>query len=131
MDPAARGTRQEMILQEALALSLMYTTGNSDQVCIAIERGLALEETFGDHRHRQQLLFLLFRLLMGLGDFRGALAVAQQGATFAEDAKDPVSLLMADSTLCVCYHVIILSANKPRHNFTVNGPWLAQPSLAR
>jgi len=106
LDPAARGTRQEMILQEALAVSLMHTTGNSDQVRAAIERGLALEETFGDHRHRQQLLFLLFRLLMRLGDFRGALAVAQQSATFAEDAKDPTSLLIADSKLCVCYNFI-------------------------
>ena len=31
-DDASRGTRQEMILQEALALSSMYTSGQSDQV---------------------------------------------------------------------------------------------------
>jgi hypothetical protein len=48
LDDAVKGTRQEMILQEALALSSMYTRGNSDQVRAAIERGLALEETFGD-----------------------------------------------------------------------------------
>jgi hypothetical protein len=45
LDAPARGTRQEMILQEALALSSMYTSGKSDQVRAAIERGLALSST--------------------------------------------------------------------------------------
>jgi predicted ATPase/DNA-binding winged helix-turn-helix (wHTH) protein len=106
LDVAARGTRQEMILQEALALSLMYTSGNSDQVRVAIERGLALEETFGDRRHQLQLLFALYRLLMRLADFRGALAVAQQSATFGEAANDPADLLIADFMLGTCYHFI-------------------------
>jgi predicted ATPase/DNA-binding winged helix-turn-helix (wHTH) protein len=103
-DDGARGTRQEMILQEAFALSSMYTTGNSDQVRAAIERVLALEEAFGDHRHRLQLLVELHRLLMRLGDYRGALEVAQQSATFAEAAKDPAGLAISDFMLGVCYH---------------------------
>src|SRR6202011_3665713 len=46
LDDASRGTRQEMILQEALAMSSMYTRGHNDQVRVAIERGLALAATF-------------------------------------------------------------------------------------
>jgi predicted ATPase len=106
LDGSARGTRQEMILQEALALSSLYTTGKSNQVRGAIERALALEETFGDSRHRLQLLFCLWRLLMRLADFRGALAVAQQSATFAEAAKDPAGQLIVDFTLGTSYHYI-------------------------
>jgi predicted ATPase/DNA-binding winged helix-turn-helix (wHTH) protein len=106
LDDAARGTRQEMILQEAFALSSLYTTGKSDQVRDAIERALALEETFGDSRHRLQLLFCLWRLLMRLADYRGALAVAQQSATFAEAAKDPAGLLIVDFMLGTSYHYI-------------------------
>jgi predicted ATPase/DNA-binding winged helix-turn-helix (wHTH) protein len=106
LDVAARGTRQEMILQEALALSLMYTSGNSDQVRAAIERGLALEEAFGDRRHQLQLLFCLYRLLMRLADFRGALEIAQQCGTFTEAAKDPAGLLIADFMLGTCYNFI-------------------------
>ena len=49
LDGASRGTRQEMILQEALAMSSMLTKGNSDQVRAAIERGLALAEACQDH----------------------------------------------------------------------------------
>jgi predicted ATPase/DNA-binding winged helix-turn-helix (wHTH) protein len=106
LDAADRGTRHEMTLQEGLALSSMYTSGNSDQVRAAIERVLALEEAFGDRRHRLQLLFGLHRLLMRLADFRGALAVARQSATFAEAAKDSAGLAIADFMLGVCHHFI-------------------------
>jgi predicted ATPase/DNA-binding winged helix-turn-helix (wHTH) protein len=104
LDDAARGTRQEMILQEALALSSMYVSGNADQVRAAIERGLALEEAFGDRRHQLQLLYGLYRLLMRLGDFRAALAAAQQSATLVEGADDPAGLVVADFMLGTCYH---------------------------
>jgi predicted ATPase/DNA-binding winged helix-turn-helix (wHTH) protein len=104
LDDSVRGTRQEMILQEAFALSSMYTTGNSDQVRAAIGRALTLEEAFGDRRHRLQLLVGLHRLLMRLADFRGALEIAQQSVTFAEAAKDRAGLAIADFMLGVCYH---------------------------
>jgi predicted ATPase/DNA-binding winged helix-turn-helix (wHTH) protein len=106
LEEAAGGTRQEMILQEAFALSSIYTTGNSDQARAAIERGLALEETFGDLRRKLQLLLSQYSLLMRLADFRGALEVAQQSATFAENTKDPVGPLIADFMLGGAYHYI-------------------------
>jgi predicted ATPase/DNA-binding winged helix-turn-helix (wHTH) protein len=106
LDNAAQGSRQEMVLQEALALSLMYTGGNSDQVRAAIERGLHLEETFGQVARKLQLFLSLYSLLMRLADFRGALEVAQQSATFAETAKDQAGLLVADFMLGGAYHYI-------------------------
>jgi tetratricopeptide (TPR) repeat protein len=104
LEVGTRGTRQEMILQEALALSSMYITGNSDRVRAAIERALALEEAFGDRWHHLELSFGLYRLFMRLADFRSALAVAQQSATFAETVNDPASLLISDFMLGTCYH---------------------------
>ncbi len=106
LDAAARGSRQEMILQEALALSSMYTGGNSDQVRAAIERVLGLEEAFGDHRHRLHVLVRLYTLLMRLADYRGALSVAQQSASFAEASEDPAGVLLADYMFCGAYHYI-------------------------
>jgi predicted ATPase/DNA-binding winged helix-turn-helix (wHTH) protein len=104
LNDSTHGTRQEMILQEALALSSMYTSGNSERVRAAIERGFALEEAFGDRRHQLQLLYGLYRLLMRLTDFRGALEIAQQSATFAEAAEDPAGLLLANFMLGTGYH---------------------------
>src|SRR5580692_3035308 len=46
LDDASRGTRQELILQEVLAMSSMFTRGHTDQVRAAIERGLAIAEAF-------------------------------------------------------------------------------------
>jgi hypothetical protein len=92
LDAAARGSRQEMILQEAFALSLMFTKGTNDRVHAVIERALVLEEAFGDRRHRLELLFGLFRLHMRLADFCRAHEVAQQSATFVETSKDPADL---------------------------------------
>src|SRR5271163_3132554 len=48
LDDASRGTRQELILQEALALSSMYTRGHTDQLRAQYDRGLALAEAFQD-----------------------------------------------------------------------------------
>jgi predicted ATPase/DNA-binding winged helix-turn-helix (wHTH) protein len=104
LDDADQGTRKEMILQEALALSSMYISGNADRSRAAIERGLALERAFGDRCHQLQLLYGLYRLLMRLGDFRTALAAAQESATLGEDAQDPASLVVADFMLGTCYH---------------------------
>jgi predicted ATPase/DNA-binding winged helix-turn-helix (wHTH) protein len=56
LDDAGRGTRREMILQEALALSSMFTKGNGDEVRAAIERGIALAETFEDRDHQRSFL---------------------------------------------------------------------------
>jgi hypothetical protein len=55
-DDASRGTRQEMILQEALALSSMFTSGHSDQVGADLERGLALAKAFQDRGRQLRLL---------------------------------------------------------------------------
>jgi predicted ATPase/DNA-binding winged helix-turn-helix (wHTH) protein len=104
LDDAARGTRQEMILQEALALSSMYISGDADRVRAALERGLALEEAFGDRRHQLQLLYGLYRLLMRLADFRGGLKIAQQTAAIAESVQEPAGLLVADFMLSTCHH---------------------------
>ena len=56
LDDVSRGTRQEMILQEVLALSSMHTRGNADQVRAEFERGLALAEAFQDRARQLQPL---------------------------------------------------------------------------
>jgi predicted ATPase/DNA-binding winged helix-turn-helix (wHTH) protein len=96
LDGASRGTRQEMILQEALALSSMFTRGHSEQVRVEFERGLALAEAFQDPARQLRLLFSLSIFLSRLGDVRGALAVAEQAGVIAQTAKHPVGTVWAE-----------------------------------
>jgi predicted ATPase/DNA-binding winged helix-turn-helix (wHTH) protein len=94
-DDARRGSRQEMILQEALALSSMFTRGHSDQVRAAIERGLALAEACQDRGRQLRLLAGLNFFLGRLGDTRGAMTVAEQAGVIAQAAKHPAGTIWA------------------------------------
>ena len=106
LDDASRGARQEMILQEARALSTMLTKGNSDQVRAAFERAIALAEAFQD-RSRQLRLFVGLNLFLGqLGDVRSALAVAEQGGVIAQVARHPAGIVWAEWWGGIDHHLL-------------------------
>jgi predicted ATPase/DNA-binding winged helix-turn-helix (wHTH) protein len=115
LDDAGRGTRQEMILQGALALSSMFVRGNSDQVRAAIERGLALAEAFEDRQYQLRLLAGLNIYLTRIGDFRSALAVAEQGGGIARTAKRAAGFVMAEWMLGVSHHLMGNQAAAQHH----------------
>jgi predicted ATPase len=106
LDDAGRGTRQEMILQEALAMSSMLTKGNSDQVRSAIERGLALAEACRDRARHLRLLFGLSIFFSRLGDIRDSLAVAEQAGVIAQAAKHPAGTVWAEWWVGAAYHFL-------------------------
>jgi predicted ATPase/DNA-binding winged helix-turn-helix (wHTH) protein len=106
LDDASRGTRQEMILQEALAMSSMYTRGHTDQVRAEYERGLLLAEAFQDRARQLRLLAGLNIFLIRLGDMRGSLAVAEQAGVIAQAAKHPAGTVLAEWMLGASHHFV-------------------------
>jgi predicted ATPase len=106
LDDASRGTRQEMILQEALAQSTMFTSGHSDQVRAAIERGLVLAEAFQDRGRQLRLLAGLNLFLTRRGDIRGALAVAEQAGVIAQAAKHMVGTVWVEWRVGITHHFL-------------------------
>jgi predicted ATPase/DNA-binding winged helix-turn-helix (wHTH) protein len=106
LDDASRGARQEMILQEALAQSSMFTRGHTDQVRAGLERGLALAEAFQDPARQLRLLFSLSIFLARLGDVRGALAVAEQAGVIAQTAKHRVGTVWAEWWGGIAHHYL-------------------------
>jgi len=106
LDDARRGTRQEMILQEAMAMSSMLTRGHSDQVRAAIERGLVLAEAFHDRTRQLRLLAGLNLFLHRLGEIRGALAVAEQAGVIAHAAKHPAGTVWAEWWVGIDHHFL-------------------------
>jgi predicted ATPase/DNA-binding winged helix-turn-helix (wHTH) protein len=115
LDDASRGTRQEMILQEAVAQSAMFTRGHSDQVRAAIERGLALAETFQDRARQLRLLAGLNIFLSRLGDIRGALSVAEQAGVIAQAAKNPTGTVWAEWGVGNAHHFLGNQAGAQLH----------------
>jgi predicted ATPase/DNA-binding winged helix-turn-helix (wHTH) protein len=106
LDDAGRGTRQEMILQEVLALSSMLTKGLSDQVRSEFERGLALAEAFEDRGRQLRLLAGLNLFFIRRGDISGALPVAEQAGVIAQTAKQPAGIVWAEWWVGVAHHYL-------------------------
>jgi predicted ATPase/DNA-binding winged helix-turn-helix (wHTH) protein len=116
LDDTYRGSRQEMVLQEALALSSMFTSGHSDQVRRALERGLELAETFEDYTRQLRFLTGLNLFLTRLGNFYGALAIAQRGSIVAKVAGDPAGIVSAEWILGTAHHGLGNQAASQRHS---------------
>jgi predicted ATPase/DNA-binding winged helix-turn-helix (wHTH) protein len=106
LNDTARGTGQEMILQEGLALSSMFTRGNTVEVRGRIERGLILADALGDQLHQLQLLYGRQIFLTRLGDFRGALAAVEQAGDIARRVNDPTGLVMTEWMLGASHHLV-------------------------
>lgn len=115
LQDADRGTKRELALREALAVSSMFTRGNGDEVRAAIERGLDLAEALQDRQYQLHLLAGLNIFLTRTGDFRAALAVAERCAIVATDVGAPPGIVMAECMLGVSYHLVGDQAAAQRH----------------
>ena len=98
--------RQEMMLQAALGVSVMFTQGNTETVRSAFTRSLELAEGRDDLHWQLWLLRGLHIYLTRVGDFHGALATGRQGETVARKLNDPTSTLNVEWMLGVAHHLI-------------------------
>jgi predicted ATPase len=100
------GSTTHLSLQAFLAASAMFTRGNSDEARRAIEDALSLADALGDREYQTHLLVGLGVFLTRIGDFRGALAVAQRGITIIRTIGSPGAIAAGESALGVAYHLI-------------------------
>jgi predicted ATPase/DNA-binding winged helix-turn-helix (wHTH) protein len=78
-DPAAEGTRQEMLLQMCLGITMMHTIGNNDGSLRALTRALALAEQLDDPYYQLHTLEALCGFYQRDADMRGVRAIAARG----------------------------------------------------
>lgn len=95
-----------LTLQAFLPASAMFTRGNSDEVQRAIEDALNLAEARGDQVYQTHLLVGLGIFLTRIGDFQGALRVAQRSMTVAEAIGSPGVIAAGESVLGVACHLV-------------------------
>ncbi|UVK41065.1 winged helix-turn-helix domain-containing protein [Mesorhizobium sp. AR10] len=113
---ADRGTERELALQAALAISSMFTRGNSDGVRRAIERGIGLAETLRDGQYKLHLLAGLNIFLTRVGDFRGALACAERSVLVAAELGEKSGIIVVEWMLGVSHHLVGNQAASQRHS---------------
>jgi hypothetical protein len=104
LDDTMRGSRQEMVLQEAVAISSTWIRGNGDDVRAAITRALEIADRRRDTATRLRLLAGLHMFLLRGADIRRSLAVAKELETAARAATDAPYGVVADWLLGCSYH---------------------------
>lgn len=96
----------EMRLRETLAITAMFTAGNSNTVQAAIERGFALASQLGDTDYALRFLAGQNIFQIRIGDFGDALAIAQRSGTIAAAVDTPVACAISDWMLGVSFHLV-------------------------
>ncbi len=103
---ATRGSAEEMRLQSALGMSLMFIHASSETAQQALDRGLAIAQACGDALHRLQVLGPLHMFHLRIGHFRDALNYAQQGVAAANDVEDPAARTLAYALAGISLHFV-------------------------
>ena len=104
LDGRTRGTRQEMVLQEALAVSATWGLANPESARGALTRAVEIAQQLGDTPRRLRLLVGLHIFLMRGGEIRASLAVAEKFAAAARSAADTAYGAVADCLLGGSHH---------------------------
>lgn len=105
LEASDRGTMVELSLQEAHAISVMFTSGNGKVVRSAIERGLQLAQELNEKQHHLDLLSGLHIFLVRIGSFPEAVTVARRSVEIAGELGAPMAMVMAEWMLGCAYHL--------------------------
>lgn len=103
--PSLHGSAEEMHIQAALGLTLMFTRGGSEAARAALNRSLAIAEARGDQINQLQLLGRMHIFHERIGEFDAALGFARQSLTAARALGDAASIALARSLLGVSLHL--------------------------
>ncbi len=105
LDDAARGGHDEMQLQAALGLSLIFTRGMGEAARVALKRGLAIAEERDDALSQMQLLCPLHMFHFRIGDFKSALDYGQRTVNVAAKIGDPAAIALSHTFMGIPLHV--------------------------
>lgn len=106
LDDTTRGGREEMHLQAALGMSLMFTSGGNEKARVALNRSLAIAEDRGDALNQLQLFGLLQMYYLRIGDFKTALQYAKRGVAGLPGIENLAARALAHSLLGISLHHI-------------------------
>lgn len=106
LDDTARGGLDEMHLQAALGMSLMFTRDHGDAARDAFNRSLRIAETRDGTANQMLLLGPLHMFHFRRGEYRSALQFARRAATAAAALGDPTAMALAHCLTGISLHSI-------------------------
>lgn len=92
---ATRGGAEEMRLQTALGMSLMFIQATSERARAALDRSLEIAEARGEALAQLQVLGPLHMFHLRIGNFRNALHYAQRSVAVARTIEDRAARTLA------------------------------------
>jgi predicted ATPase/DNA-binding winged helix-turn-helix (wHTH) protein len=104
LDDAALGGRQEMRLQAAMALSSMWTRGNSEATFAALNRSNAIARQLEDPLNQILLLAPLHVFHMRTAEFGKAMQYAEQADDLSRMTDDPAAIALSRILLGYSFH---------------------------
>jgi predicted ATPase/DNA-binding winged helix-turn-helix (wHTH) protein len=112
---AEKGTERELALREAQAISAMFTLGNDGSVQEGIQRCLDLASALNAASRQPQLLAGLNIFSIRIGDFKGALRIAEKSEALLRTIPDPSFAVVADWQLGASHHFVGNQAEAQRY----------------
>jgi predicted ATPase/DNA-binding winged helix-turn-helix (wHTH) protein len=107
--------RDQMEIHASLALSLMFTAGNSERVRNAFNTALTFAERREDAYQQLRLLSGLSMYLHRTIDAAGSLEVALRAESVAKKTGDPEDAALADSMLGAAYYMLADHVRAPKY----------------
>jgi predicted ATPase/DNA-binding winged helix-turn-helix (wHTH) protein len=105
LDDGAYGGLDEMHLQAALGVSLMFMRGGRDAARNALDRSFSIAEERGDALDQARLLGPLQMFHLRTGNFKTALHYARRCSNIARTTDDSVAAALAHSILGISLHL--------------------------
>jgi predicted ATPase/DNA-binding winged helix-turn-helix (wHTH) protein len=107
--------RDQMEIHASLALSLMFTAGNSERVREAFNTALTFAERLEDTYQQLRLLSGLSMYLHRTIDATGSLEVAVRAEALAKKTGSPDDAALADAMLGAAYYMLADHVRAPKH----------------
>lgn len=105
LDETGPGGLQEMHLQTALGVSLMFTRGGQDAARLALNRSLAIAEARGRPLDEIRVLGPLSMFCLRTGNFNAALTHAKRCSSLAQQTDDDLAIELARSVWGTSLHL--------------------------
>jgi len=107
--------RDQMEIHASLALSLMFTAGNSERVREAFNTALTFAERLEDSYRQLRLLSGLSMYLHRTIDAAGSLEVALRAESVANKTRSPDDAALADAMLGAAYYMLADHVRAPKY----------------